>query len=82
MKVDYDASLGAFVFEDISGDESQVIYCPDGYMLGNNPFYLAGMAKKKFIVISQEIEGVRKNTLLLASELTEVMKVSKFTEEE
>ena len=74
MEINYDASLKAYEITDISEDKSQVVYCPDGYALGENPFYQVGMAKKEFVIISQSIDGKRVNRLWLSRNLLSQLK--------
>jgi len=74
MNIEFDVSLQAWELRDVMGNESQVIYVPDGFMLSNNPFFRTGMGKKSFVLISQFVEGCRGNRLLISNALVSKLK--------
>ena len=69
LGIENDASLMAYEISDFTGEESVVVYIPDGQILTESPFYHKGMRGKKYVVISQNLHGVRVNQLWLSWEL-------------
>mgnify|MGYP001580413920 CR=1 FL=1 len=77
LGIENDASLRAYEISDFTGEESVVVYIPDGQILlpiTESPFYHKGMRGKKYVLISQNIDGVRVNQLWLSWELLKELK--------
>lgn len=74
MEIERDVSIKGYEVVDREGNESQVIYCEEGFVPTTNPVYRTGFGKRQFIVISCMDGGKRVNKLLISDKLLKSLK--------